>query len=309
VLIIAIPYAVLVAMQYSAGSTAVINWGVAGDNEGAVILSDGITRPFGLFTYTAPNVLYTAFTLAVFIAYYMVAGRNWKQTVFLAALAVAVGSMLVLTGSRTIYFLAGAVVGLSLLGTLIAKPTVRALRQTFGILLFVGLALVLFVWAFPDMYAAMHDRFERASNAEGGLWNRIYYNSFSFLSSVNESELLGYGIGAGAPGVTSFLGLRPLFLGESDTQRNINELGLFIGPLFLLLRFATAVWIAWLSVRLAARGEYAALPIAGLVAVSFAFGQLTSSTTEAYMLWLAFGLTVALRNSLIRETQWCQGHI
>jgi len=308
VLIIAIPYAILVAVQYSAGPTAVINWGVAGDNEGAVTLSDGIVRPFGLFTFTAPNVLYTAFTLAVFIAYFMVAGRNWKQTVFLAVLAVAVGSMLVLTGSRTIYFLAGAIVGLSLFGTLMAKPTARALRRSFGILLFVGLALVLFVWAFPDMYAAMQDRFEQASNAEGGLWNRIYYSSFSFLDSESESVLLGYGIGAGAPGVTSFLHLRPLFLGESDTQRNINELGLFVGPLLLLLRFATAGWIAWLAVWLAARREYAALPIAGLVAVSFAFGQLTNSTIEGNVLWLAFGLVVALRKSFSRETKWRQVH-
>ncbi|TCP39298.1 hypothetical protein [Rhodovulum marinum] len=302
VLIVAIPYAILVAMQYSAPPVAVINWGVAGDNEGAVGLGDGLVRPFGLFTYTAPNVLYTAFSLAAFIAYYLAASLGKKQTLFLVAVAVAVGTMLVLTGSRTIYFLAAAIFGLASVGILGARPTVRAFRRMFGILLFIGLAGVLFVWVFSDMFAAMQDRFERASNAEGGLWNRIYYNSFSFLGSENESELLGYGIGAGAPGVTSFFGLRPLFLGESDTRRNINELGLFIGPLFLLLRFATAGWIAWLSVRLAARREYAALPIAGLVAVSFAFGQLTSSTTEAYMLWLAFGLVVALRHSLIRET-------
>jgi hypothetical protein len=53
---ISIPYAFLVAAQYNAPPNAFINLGVGADEGGAVALGDGILRPFGLFTYTAPNV-------------------------------------------------------------------------------------------------------------------------------------------------------------------------------------------------------------------------------------------------------------
>jgi hypothetical protein len=68
---IALPYAVLVASQYSAGPGAFINRGVGGDEEGAVGLGDGILRPFGLFTYTGPNVQFTAAMIAMFTAVFL----------------------------------------------------------------------------------------------------------------------------------------------------------------------------------------------------------------------------------------------
>ncbi|SNT36819.1 oligosaccharide repeat unit polymerase [Tropicimonas sediminicola] len=301
VLAIAIPYAFLVARQYGAPPFAFVNWGVAGDIQGAVALGDGIVRPFGLFTYTAPNVLYTAFTLAAFLAYYLTGPKGWKQQAFLVAAGFAVATMSVLTGSRTIYFQVAAITGFTLIGLLATRPTVRTVRRIAAVLVFIGLVALIFVKVFPDMLVAMGERFESASRSEGGLWNRIYYNAFSFLDALDDAGLLGFGMGAGTPGVANYLRLPNLFLGESDTQRNVNELGLILGPLFLLLRFTTAFWLGAMAVGLARRRDHSALPIAGFAMTSFAFGAVTNSTIEALLVWTAVGLVIAARKSLDLE--------
>ncbi len=132
--------------------------------------------------------------------------------------------MAVLTGSRTIYFLAAAILSFPVAGMLVSRPDARTFSRILGIFVFVGFAGLLFVLIFPDMFSAMQMRFVQASASEGRLWNRIYYNSFSFFDGTGTNHILGFGVGAGAPGVVNVLHLPPLFLGESDTKRNLNEL-------------------------------------------------------------------------------------
>ena len=61
---IAIPYAWLVVAQYNAPPFAFVNLGVAGDENASVGVVKNILRPFGLFSYTWPNVQFTAFVVA-----------------------------------------------------------------------------------------------------------------------------------------------------------------------------------------------------------------------------------------------------
>lgn len=294
---IAMPYAVLVAAQYDAPYNAFINLGVGGDEEGAVRLSRDIVRPFGLFTYTGPNVQFTAFMLAVFLAYYLSATREKGRLLFLLSAGVAVGTMSVLTGSRAIYFFAAITLCVTFGGLFLARPTVRSLSRMAGGFAFLLLAAALFVAVYPDMLTAMVDRFERASRAEGGLWNRIYYSGFSFLDALPEAQLFGFGIGAGAPGVARLMGLPALFLGEADTQRNVRELGLILGSAFLLLRWGTTAWMLFVSLRLARRSMPLALPLAGFVAFPLAIAQITMSPLNAFLPWLTFGMILALKRS------------
>lgn len=288
--LLAIPYAALVAAQYSAGPTAWINIGVGGDDSMAVGLGADIVRPFGLFTYTSPNVDFTAASVAIFIAFYLSGERMRFRTPILCASGVAVGAMAILTGSRTIYFLVAAIIGLTLGGSTIARPDSRTLARNFGILLFVGIAASMFLTAFPDMFAAMELRFERAAHSEGSIWDRAFGGIFSFADPLLTAPLIGHGIGIGAPGVANYLRLPPLLLGESDLQRNINELGVILGMVFILMRFSTAVWLAWTAVKLARRKVPMALPLAGYAIVPIAVGQLTHSPLNAFLPWLIVGI-------------------
>lgn len=292
---IAVPYSLLVAAQYDAPPNSFLNRGVGGDEEGAVGLARDIVRPFGLFTYTGPNVLFTAFMIAVFAAYFFATIRDKLRFFLLLTAGLAVGSMAVLTGSRVIYFFVACISIVSIFGLFLARPTVRSLKRILGVFFFILLAGFLLVVVYPDMLKAMQDRVEQASRSEGGLWNRIYYSGFSFLDAIAEAQFFGAGIGAGAPGVARFLGLPNLFLGEADTQRNVRELGLLLGVVFLILRWATTAWILWVGVRLARRGVPHALPLAGFASFPLALGQLTNSPISAFLPWLTIGLILALQ--------------
>jgi hypothetical protein len=289
---IALPYALLLATQYNAGAAAFINRGVGGDESGAVALAGDILRPFGLFTYTGPNVNFTAAMVAMLISVYLSRLRERPNLVIFAAMATAVATMAILTGSRGIYFSVAVTIGFTLFGLMSTGLKNKTFVRILAIGVFVALAGWLFVNVFPDMFEAMGVRVERASQSEGSLWNRIYYSNFTFLDALQTAPIFGYGIGAGAPGVVRFLGLTPLLYGEADTQRNINELGIIFGSMFLLLRWFTSFWLLQTAMRLSRQGLPMVLPLAGYIVIPLSLGQITNSPIIAFLPWVFVGIVL-----------------
>lgn len=297
---IAIPYAMLVAVQYSSPSSAFVNLGVGSDKESAVTLGNGIVRPFGLFTYTGPNVDYTASIISLFLAFYIGQTTTRWRWLYLMVTGIAVASMAVLTGSRSIYFLAGAIILLTSTGLITSRASSRSLTNILGILTFVAFAGLVFVSLFPDMLDAMTQRFERAKAFEGSIWARALGGVFSWVETIFTAPMLGHGIGLGAPGVASLLGLPPLIYGESDLQRNLNELGFLAGLAMLALRFGTSTWLLWVALRLSKKGHQIALPLAGFAFFPLAVGQITHSPLSGFLPWLFLGFILALRRSPLK---------
>ncbi|AMA09218.1 hypothetical protein [Picosynechococcus sp. PCC 73109] len=296
---IAVPYAFLVATQYSAGAAAFINRGVGGDESATVGVAQGIIRPFGLFTYTTPNTEFTIFMVVMLVAIYLCRLRDRPNPIALFTMATAVATMAVLTGSRYIFFAVVSTLGITTLGLLKADLKARTLIKVIVIVAFVIFAGWLVVNIFPDMFAAMGVRIESASRSEGSLWNRVYYSSFTFLDALQTSPILGHGIGAGAPGVTRFLGLPQFIYGESDTQRNINELGVILGSMFLLLRWFTGFWLLKIAIQLTRVGLPMVLPLAGYVVLPFTLGQITTSPIMSFLPWICVGMILAYQNAAI----------
>lgn len=301
--LIAAPYAALVAAQYAAGPGAWINSGVAGDDSAAVGVAGSVVRPFGLFTYTGQNVIFTAAILAGFVALYLSRSRIPMRAALLILGGAAVGTMCVLTGSRAIFFLAGFVLTFSIVGSIVARPNFYSVIRVLGILSFVALAAYMFAIQYPDMFRAMQERFASAEQSEGAIFDRLVGGPLSFLDPLAGGPPLGSGIGIGAPGVAQFLDLPPLVYGEHDLERNVNELGAFLGLGMVLLRFGTAVWLANVAVRCARRGDLMVLPLAAYAALDLATGSITNSPLNAFMPWLLFGLVLAIARShnLIRR--------
>jgi len=294
---LAIPYAILVSFQYRASPFAFINRGVGGDEEAAVGVALGIFRPFGLFTYTFPNVVFTAAMVAMFMAVFLSDKKEHPHPIVFSVMAVAVATMALLTGSRAIFFLVATIVGLTILGLILSRLNGKILVRIFFILGFVALAYLLLVNVFPDMFVALGARFESASTAEGSIWNRVYFETLSFLYAFDTAPLQGHGIGAGASGVARFLGLQNLALGEPDTERNIKELGLIIGPIFLLIRWFTSLWIVAKTFNLSKKGKQSALPLAGFLVPIFSVGQLTNSSIISFLPWLFLGVIFAYQKN------------
>jgi hypothetical protein len=299
---IAIPYALLVSAQYNAGAFAFINQGVGGDESAAVGLVGSIVRPFGLFTYTAPNVEFTAAMVAMFISVYLAGVRQRPNIVIFCVMATAVATMAVLTGSRGIYLSVAIILSLTLFGLMQTGLQDKTVVRVLSIIAFVTLTGWLFVNVFSDMFAAMEVRVEVASRSEGSIWNRLYYSNFAFLEALETAPVLGHGIGAGAPGVAQFLGLKPLLYGESDTQRNVNELGLIFGSVFLLLRWFTSLWLLQTALQLTRQGLPMVLPLAGYAVLPLAVGQITTSPLISFLPWIFAGMILAYSNTFLNAT-------
>lgn len=92
-MLLVIPYAGLVAAQYNAGPTAWIKLGVGGDDTMTVELGGGILRPLGLFTYTSPNVDFTAAAVAMFLSFHLSGARLPYRTTLLCASGLSVATM------------------------------------------------------------------------------------------------------------------------------------------------------------------------------------------------------------------------
>lgn len=294
---LSIPYSVLVAVQYNAGPGAYVNHGVGGDEHAAVQLTEVIVRPFGLFTFTSPNVQFCAAMASMVVAVYF-AFRSERPAWFIFLLmTVATGAMLVLTGSRGIYFQVGIVLVFAITALIYLRSDFRTFGTCLVVAAFVGLSAAILVNVFPDMFVAMEDRFTVARQHEGSIWLR----AFSAISSVNvgmaNAPVLGQGIGVGASGVAQFLGLNALALGESELERNLNELGLLFGSLFICLRILTTAWLAQLALRLGRRGYLMALPLTGFTLVPIAVGQMTHSVLYSFLPWICIGFVIALDRS------------
>jgi len=300
-LLISIPYALLVSVQYSAPPSAFVNLGVGEDEGGAVGLKDNIIRPFGLFTYTGPNVQYTAALVALFMAFYIDRTSSRWRVLLLALSGVAVASMAVLTGSRSIYFMIAAIMLVTIAGLSTSRAALKAFSRILGVLGFAVLAGLLLVNVFPDMLDAMAKRLEAAERSEGSIWDRAIGGLFAWVEPLFTAPIFGEGIGLGAPGVASLLGVPPLSFGESDLQRNVNELGLLFGIAMLALRFATAASVLFIAFRLVRKGREMALPLVGYYVLPFALGQVTHSPVNAFLPWLFLGLVLALHRDTPRR--------
>ncbi len=291
--LLAMPYAVLVIYQYQSSPWAWINKSISADDP-AVGVALGLIRPNGLFTYPNQNVWFTAFLVANYIACLFMHRRARLRLLLLVPGAVAIASLAVLTGSRSIYFLVAAIVVASLVGSTLARPSGATLQRNGLVLLAMAVAALLFINVYDDMFMAMQIRFERAAVSEGSIWGRAFGGVIGFFEPMMTAPAFGYGIGTGTPGISRFLGAAHLRYGEGDLMRNINELGYLLGILFIGFRWFTAGLILRLGFSVAMRGYSSALPLAGYAAVPIAIGAITHSSLNGFLPWLAVGFVLAI---------------
>lgn len=292
-LVLAIPYAALIIAQYRAPPGAWINAAIGGD-EFVVPVAGDIIRPNGFFTYTGQNVSFSALLVALFISHLLVQNKLEKSKILYSLSAGAVASCAVLSGSRGIYFLIAATVIVTLLGLNTMRDRLAAIRATVLVACCVGLAAFLFAHVFSDAYEAMQERVDAAERVEGPIQDRAMGGVFAVLRPLQSPPpLLGHGIGFGSPGVARFLGHSPQLLGEADLQRNVNELGIVFGLMFVMLRFSFAAYLVIVSLRAARAGHPEFLPLAGFAALGLAQMPITMSPLNAYPYWVAAGLVLA----------------
>lgn len=296
--VVAIPCAALVVIQSRAGPAAWINKGIAADKPVATVAGD-IVRPYGLFTYTGQNVAFVTALVAVTLALMFFPKLRRSDRLLLVAAAPAVASLAVLTGSRGIYVVLAAMVALTAAGIAASGRLRASLPRIAAIAATAGLALLLFVGPYGDMFAAMQHRAKTAARIEGPPLGRIAATMTSFVAPLGDAALVGFGIGRGTPAVGTIVGTVSYeFGGESEPGRVVYELGPVLGLAFLALRLHLGCHLLGAAIRLARRGLLAALPLAAFAGLAIVTSQLTFSALNAFLPYLAAGCVLALGRGL-----------
>jgi hypothetical protein len=303
-MILAIPIAVLVFVQFFSPPNAPINVGVAEEQE-LQFQSVGVTadriRTTGPFTSNQGQSQFTTLSF-VFVMAAALAARRPVGTVLLLTSAAATLTCAALSNSRGTMLSLGLVglfgVGLALGGRSAALKA-KALLIPAGL---IGLGLTLFPIVFPEAYESLMFRWDSAAAVEsglpGGIIGRAVLGLFVFTNILDVVPVLGFGLGYGG-NASNILGaevdgVKPSMLAEADFSRHIVDLGPLFGSTYIVFRLVLLAWLAR-RVVVATRARVDPLPMllfayAGNQILS---GQITGHGSVNGFAWIATGLCIA----------------
>jgi hypothetical protein len=271
-LILALPMAVLMALQFQASPTDFLNQGAGGGIGAQLTSAMGKIRPSGTFSFiTGPVVFYAMVT--AFLTCGVFEKRVYSTNLLYAAasgtvLALAVSGSRSAIGSVLIVF---ACLGV---GALLNR---RALAGSVRLLVFIAVAAfsVSFLPLFSEGVEVTTARIDAASNAgDSDLFRRYFGSLTEAFNGLVTIPLLGYGIGVGTNAGAGLLGAAGNFLlAENEWPRIIRESGPVLGGLFLLWRTILVFVLGRDALRQGAAGRILPVVLFGACAVNLFNGQ------------------------------------
>ena len=303
-LLLAIPIAVLVFLQFFSSPSAAINVGVAEDRE-FQFESVGVTidriRTTGPFTSTQGQSQFTTLALVFVLAAALAAKRSIGMSLMVASGAATL-TCLALSNSRGTMLACGLVIVFAVALVLNGRGAALKAKALLIPAVVLSLALVLFPIVFPEGFDSFTTRWSSAAAAEsnltGGVFGRALLGLVIFTRILDDVPPLGFGLGYG--GNASLIlgavvdGVKPGLLAEADFSRHIVDLGPLFGVGYIAFRM---VLLAWLTRRVLIATRLSASPLPMLL---FAYagnqifaGQITGHGSVNGMAWIATGLCIA----------------
>jgi hypothetical protein len=303
-LVLAVPTAVLVFLQFVSPLDSPINVGFGGKGMQFIgnTLDQHHTRTMGFFTSDVGQKGFIVSAFAMALALWLAPARRRfvKHWILLPATA-AVLSCLAVSGSRgsmvhcAIVMLAAVFCAFAVRG-----GGVSARAVLWPSIIGVG-AVLLYPIVFPEGYSAFMGRWEAAAIEETrssslGIIGRALYGFVDFLNLLGDVPVLGYGLGlAGNASIT--LGIQiPEFTGwaETDWARHMVDLGPFLGVLFIVYRIAFTVWLGLHCLGGARRtGDPTAILLFAFVGIGLLYDQVTGHGSVNGYVWLFTGFCMA----------------
>lgn len=248
-LVVAVPMAVLVLLQFGAGRTSRLNAG-AGANSFMLESTFGHIRPSGTFSYTNGLSSFTSLTMAFFL-YHLLEKRVYPRLLWLAAMPSLL-VLIILSGSRG----AAGIVGILLatvLGISVVQGRYRASAFKLAAVVTVGIFVIGSFAVFKQGLNIFSSRFGSASNVQTGFVGRFFHTFVTPYEVSDQIGLGGMGLGMGTNVAAGLMiGKRGFMVAEEEGARVVMEDGPLIGTAYLLLRWVLAAYIAaqaWRALR------------------------------------------------------------
>jgi hypothetical protein len=262
----------------------------------------------GLFTSPVGQQVFVASGLAfVMSAMFMRERKIATPTMMLAALCAVL--MVGFSGQRGLVVYAALVMAFSVFAAVLAGHRVP-LRNALFMLIGLSACVVVYATLLGDVYSEFADRWTGAMELENeafggvGILGRIGYELIHFLLVLDDVPAQGYLIGIAGNATTNLewvshpelvrLWTGPQGWAEDGLTRNIVELGLILGPLFIAYRFALLAWIILYAVKaVRATGQTLPLALAGFSVPLLAYMQMTGHGTLTGYTWVFVGFCIA----------------
>ena len=287
VLILTIPMAVLMVMQFRAPPNAWINCGAGGGTGAQIQAALGKIRPPGFFTFINGAAQFLALS-SVFLIYGLfnkITYRTWLVMICGTALVIAVG----VSSSR----LALGAIGLvfSMIGVAIYYDP-RSVRGVVRMLIPIG--LILLVATNLDVFKEGREVFEArlvdTGDARAGLggtasnWaQRVLGDYYGWYYWVQNVPVLGKGLGMGTNVGARFLARTADYQSaEGEMARVIIEMGPIIGSFYLLLRHTICLTLFGAAARSARAGNVLPLLLFGSCVLLVSAGQFSQTCTLGF---------------------------
>lgn len=287
ILIICIPMALLVILQFKSSPGSFINRG-AGEGALQITVEAGRIRPAGTFSYNLGVTYLYALVTGFSLYRLLIPSRPYPLWLAIGAGFALLGAAAT-SGSRT--FLASiAIVVCMLVIVMTVRPEMAA-----GIvrILAVGTLAIVILGAstlLQEGVTVMTGRIQRAGKNEGGavgFAQRFGKGLADPFVKMFDVPLLGHGLGVGTTGGAVLLrGKRMFVLEESEWPRIVAESGPILGTAFIVWRFALVAWLGIASFHQARRGNVLPILLYAGCAVVILQGQLGQPTVRGFA---AFG--------------------
>jgi hypothetical protein len=284
---VALPMAVLMAVQFDSPPQAWVNLGVAG-HRGQIFAAPGHIRPAGTFSFVTGPMGFFTIVMAALIAGSVEGGLRWTLRI---AGWIAVPLAAAVSGSRS--FLA-AVAGVMLVG-IAGWATGRSTKLGKGMVIsaFMALVAVNLLGSFDTVREGadvIQSRLDQWGN--GGFARRLMYDYNTIQWAVVDSPMLGVGLGSGTNAAAALQGTKGFRWGEGEWPRVIFEAGPILGLLYLTWRVWITLAVGRAALRVSASGTLLPLLLWGACASSLLSGQWGQTSIQGFGVF-TLGLTLA----------------
>jgi hypothetical protein len=252
-LLLAIPMTMLMAAQFRAPISDILNRGVGGEEGGQIYGALGHIRPPGFFAFITGPQLFFPLAAAFFCHQLGQPRRLWLPLLLVCGVAILIA--LPLSISRTAA-LATLLVGAVYLATLVQAGALRAGLLRIAVLVAVVVLAASFLPIFDEAHAAFFSRWEEAkgphddSSGMASIFARFFGGSDYVLDLASTTPLFGAGIGMGSNMAARLTtGRMGFMLAESEWGRCMLELGPPLALSFLGFRVVIAVALFFRALR------------------------------------------------------------
>ena len=294
-LILAMPMALLIAVQFYSPQSAWVNMAVGGGDEGAGFSGTAdYFRPPATFSFTNGTTLFFGF-VAPYVFYFWLNPKQINKIILIGA-TLSLLSSIPLSISRALFFQ----VGISIVFTVIAisrKPEYVGKMIVICIAGLISLLVLSQASFFQTATGAFTERFTGANETEGGvkgvLGDRYLGGMLKAVTGSADQPFWGLGLGIGTSvGGSLLLGKEGLQLGEDEWQRIVAEMGILMGLSVILLRLGICIKIAKAAYRKLVAGDLLPWMLLSFCLLNVAQGQWGQPTSLGFGVLIG-GLTLA----------------